>query len=82
MRFRPWRTLTAVLLAATAAAADSPAALGPDRHPWQPGTAPDGLLVAAAASLSGLAPDLARAFHEESGGDVRFTVGGSNTLAR
>ncbi|MGQ0734364.1 MAG: molybdate ABC transporter substrate-binding protein [Acidobacteriota bacterium] len=78
----PWRTLTAILLMATAAAADSPAPDGPDRHPRQPGAAPDRLLVAAAASLSGLAPDLARAFHEESGGDVRFTFGGSNTLAR
>lgn len=40
------------------------------------------LLVAAAGSLSGLAPDLTRAFHDASGRDVRFTFGGSNTLAR
>jgi molybdate transport system substrate-binding protein len=40
------------------------------------------LLVAAAASLSGLAPELSRAFHEANGLDVRFNFGGSNTLAR
>lgn len=40
------------------------------------------LLVAAAASLSALAPDLSRAFHDASGIDVRFSFGGSNTLAR
>jgi molybdate transport system substrate-binding protein len=40
------------------------------------------LLVAAAASLSGLAPALAKAVHERHGLDVRFTFAGSNTLAR
>ncbi len=40
------------------------------------------LLVAAAASLSHLAPQLSRAFHDQHGIDVRFTFGGSNTLAR
>jgi molybdate transport system substrate-binding protein len=40
------------------------------------------MLVAAAASLSGLAPDLSRAFHDASGIDVRFNFAGSNTLAR
>jgi molybdate transport system substrate-binding protein len=40
------------------------------------------LLVAAAASLSGIAPELTRAFHDDSGIDVRFTFAGSNTLAR
>lgn len=40
------------------------------------------LLVAAAASLSGLAPQLTRAVHDARGLDVRFTFGGSNTLAR
>jgi molybdate transport system substrate-binding protein len=40
------------------------------------------LLVAAAASLSGLAPELSRTFHDVSGIDVRFNFAGSNTLAR
>jgi molybdate transport system substrate-binding protein len=40
------------------------------------------LLVAAAASLSGVAPQLTHAFHETSGIDLRFNFGGSNTLAR
>ena len=40
------------------------------------------LLVAAAASLSGVAPQLTHAFHEASGIDLRFNFGGSNTLAR
>jgi molybdate transport system substrate-binding protein len=40
------------------------------------------LLVAAAASLSGIAPQLTRAFHDTSGIDLRFNFGGSNTLAR
>lgn len=40
------------------------------------------LLVAAAASLSGIAPTLAQAFHDASGVDVRFNFAGSNTLAR
>lgn len=40
------------------------------------------LLVAAAASLSGIAPQLTRAFHDASGIDLRFNFGGSNTLAR
>jgi molybdate transport system substrate-binding protein len=40
------------------------------------------LLVAAAASLSGLAPQLTRAFHDAQGIDVRFNFASSNTLAR
>jgi molybdate transport system substrate-binding protein len=40
------------------------------------------LLVAAAASLSGIAPQLTHAFHDASGIDLRFNFGGSNTLAR
>lgn len=40
------------------------------------------LLVAAAASLSGLAPELTHAFHDATGIDLRFNFGGSNTLAR
>ncbi|HUE84907.1 MAG TPA: molybdate ABC transporter substrate-binding protein [Vicinamibacterales bacterium] len=40
------------------------------------------LLVAAAASLSGMAPQLTRAFHDATGIDLRFNFGGSNTLAR
>lgn len=40
------------------------------------------LLVAAAASLSGLAPHLTRAFHDAHGIDVRFNFAASNTLAR
>lgn len=40
------------------------------------------LLVAAAASLSGIAPQLTREFHDATGIDVRFNFGGSNTLAR
>lgn len=40
------------------------------------------LLVAAAASLSGIAPHLARALHDQTGIDVRFNFAGSNTLAR
>jgi molybdate transport system substrate-binding protein len=40
------------------------------------------LLVAAAASLSGVAPQLTYAFHETSGIDLRFNFAGSNTLAR
>jgi molybdate transport system substrate-binding protein len=40
------------------------------------------LLVAAAASLSGIAPQLTQAFHEATGIDLRFNFGGSNTLAR
>ena len=40
------------------------------------------LLVAAAASLSGLGPQLAKALHDATGIDVRFTFAGSNTLAR
>jgi molybdate transport system substrate-binding protein len=40
------------------------------------------MLVAAAASLSGIAPHLTREFHEVSGIDVRFNFAGSNTLAR
>jgi molybdate transport system substrate-binding protein len=40
------------------------------------------LLVAAAASLSAVAPQLTRAFHDASGIDLRFNFAGSNTLAR
>lgn len=40
------------------------------------------LLVAAAASLGVIAPELTHAFHEASGVDLRFNFGGSNTLAR
>jgi molybdate transport system substrate-binding protein len=40
------------------------------------------LLVAAAASLSGLAPQLTQAFHDAAGIDLRFNFAGSNTLAR
>lgn len=40
------------------------------------------LLVAAAASLSGLAPQLTQAFHEAHGIDIRFNFASSNTLAR
>jgi molybdate transport system substrate-binding protein len=40
------------------------------------------LLVAAAASLSGIAPQLTHAFHDATGIDLRFNFGGSNTLAR
>jgi molybdate transport system substrate-binding protein len=40
------------------------------------------LLVAAAASLGGLAAPLAQAVHDRHGLDVRFTFAGSNTLAR
>jgi molybdate transport system substrate-binding protein len=40
------------------------------------------LLVAAAASLSGLAPELTRALHDAAGIDVRFNFAASNTLAR
>jgi molybdate transport system substrate-binding protein len=40
------------------------------------------LLVAAAASLSGLAPTLTKSLHDATGLDVRFNFAGSNTLAR
>ena len=40
------------------------------------------LLVAAAASLSGLAPSLTQAFRRQTGVSVRFNFAGSNTLAR
>jgi molybdate transport system substrate-binding protein len=40
------------------------------------------LLVAAAASLSVVAPELTREFHDVDGVDVRFNFAGSNTLAR
>jgi molybdate transport system substrate-binding protein len=40
------------------------------------------MLVAAAASLGGIAPQLTQAFHDASGIDVRFNFAGSNTLAR
>lgn len=40
------------------------------------------LLIAAAASLSQLAPQLTRAFHDAQGVDIRFNFAGSNTLAR
>jgi molybdate transport system substrate-binding protein len=40
------------------------------------------LLVAAAASLSALAPQLTQAFHDAHGIDVRFNFASSNTLAR
>jgi molybdate transport system substrate-binding protein len=40
------------------------------------------LLVAAAASLSGIAPRLTQSFHDASGIDLRFNFAGSNTLAR
>jgi molybdate transport system substrate-binding protein len=40
------------------------------------------VLVAAAASLSGIAPQLTHAFHDATGIDLRFNFGGSNTLAR
>ena len=40
------------------------------------------LLVAAAASLSGVAPHLTQALHDATGLDVRFNFAGSNTLAR
>jgi molybdate transport system substrate-binding protein len=40
------------------------------------------LLVAAAASLGGIAPELTSALHESTGIDVRFNFAGSNTLAR
>lgn len=47
-----------------------------------PRTARADLLVAAAASLSAIAPQLSEAFHEVAGLDVAFNFGGSNTLAR
>lgn len=40
------------------------------------------LLIAAAASLSAIAPQLTRAFHDATGIDTRFNFAGSNTLAR
>lgn len=40
------------------------------------------LLVAAAASLSGVAQPLTQAFHDATSIDVRFNFAGSNTLAR
>lgn len=40
------------------------------------------LLVAAAASLSGVAPRLAEAYRQDTGSVVRFNCAGSNTLAR
>ena len=40
------------------------------------------LLVAAAASLSAVAPELTRAVHDATGIDVRFNFAASNTLAR
>jgi molybdate transport system substrate-binding protein len=40
------------------------------------------LFVAAAASLSGVAPRLAEAYRQDSGSVVRFNFAGSNTLAR
>jgi molybdate transport system substrate-binding protein len=40
------------------------------------------LLVAAAASLGVVAPELTHAFHEAGGIDLRFNFAGSNTLAR
>lgn len=40
------------------------------------------MLVAAAASLSVVAPSLTQAFHDATGIDVRFNFAGSNTLAR
>jgi molybdate transport system substrate-binding protein len=43
---------------------------------------PGQLLVAAAASLSGLADHLTVAFRQETGQGLRFTFAGSNTLAR
>jgi molybdate transport system substrate-binding protein len=42
----------------------------------------DGILVAAAASLSALAPELSRAFLDASGIHLRFNFAASNTLAR
>jgi molybdate transport system substrate-binding protein len=50
---------------------------GAERRPQ-----PQELLVAAAASLSVVAPQLAHAFSETSGNGVRFNFAGSNTLAR
>jgi molybdate transport system substrate-binding protein len=49
----------------------------PDQRPMR-----RDLLVAAAASLSGLAPQLTRELHDATGIDVRFNFAGSNTLAR
>src|SRR5687768_3376930 len=40
------------------------------------------LLIATAASLSLVSSQLARAFHEAHGIDIRFNFAGSNTLAR
>ena len=40
------------------------------------------LFVAAAASLSVIAPSLSKALHDDTGIDVRFNFAGSNTLAR
>lgn len=74
---RPQRvTLTALLLAALLAPLAAWSARAP--APAQPAD----LLVAAAASLSGLTTPLAEAFRARSGIGVRFNFGGSNTLAR
>lgn len=68
------RALAASILAglSSAVAAGSPAQARPDA----------GLLVAAAASLSVVALDLQQRYRDETGNEVRFTFGGSNTLAR
>ncbi len=68
------RALTALILAglSTALVAGAPA----------PPSASRGLLVAAAASLGMVALDLQQRYRAGTGADVRFTFGGSNTLAR
>ncbi len=68
-----------MLLAATVAAVASVAAAAPEQRPRP---VQGDLLVAAASSLSVVAPQLTRQFHDATGIDVRLNFAGSNTLAR
>ena len=70
------RRVTALVALFIASATAPPATSTAQRGAREP------LLVAAAASLSGVAPELAAAFAQEHGLEVRFNFGGSNTLAR
>jgi molybdate transport system substrate-binding protein len=69
--------MTRALLLVAASAAMLWTSIGADQRPVR-----RDLLVAAAASLSGIAPQLTQAFHDATGIDLRFNFGGSNTLAR
>jgi molybdate transport system substrate-binding protein len=78
-----WMPLLVAVLAIAMSAAFASAPIGATAgRPDEQRRVHRDLLIAAAASLSTLAPSLAHAFHDQTGIDVRFNFAGSNTLAR